>query len=184
MASEKPLLGAVKKIRAIRDLVYLGRSVRGRRKVRVDHKLGAYDETMTPGEEFECEQAFAKEAVMAGKAELVSGGQVEVVHQEDGFPIYLSWVRDPAAPPPVFERVELFRPLFFPPDCVLPKGFKCRLDLSPYKQSMLCYEDTEMNPELHGFRVLKLSPKKLKMTASEQAGKVNAIFDKLFPATV
>jgi hypothetical protein len=181
MASEKPLLGAVKKIRAIQDLVYLGRSVRGRRSERIDGEKGAYEIQRTEGEEFECDQAFAKEAVMAGKAVVVSGGQVEVVPQEDGFPIYLSWVRDPSAPAPVFERVELLRPLYFPPDFVLPKGARIRLDLSAYKQSMLCYEDTEAGE--HVFRVLKLSPRKLRMSASEQSAKLDAVFNKLFPAT-
>jgi hypothetical protein len=181
MASEtQPLPGAVKTIRAIKDLVYLGRSIRGRRRQRIEGKLGAYEETITPGETVEVDHA--KEAVMSGRAEVVSGGQVEVIPQANDFPIYLSWVRDPSALAPVFERVEVLRPLYFPPDCILPKGFKCQLDLVAYKPSQLCYEDTEFNPELHTFRVLKLSPKKLKMTASEQAGKVNAIFDKLFPA--
>jgi hypothetical protein len=42
MSSEKQLLlGSVKRIRAILDLNYLGRSIRGRRRVKVDYKLGA-----------------------------------------------------------------------------------------------------------------------------------------------
>jgi hypothetical protein len=35
----------------------------------------------------------------------------------------------------------------------------------------------------HAYRVLKLSPKKVRISQAETAGKVNAIFEKLFPAT-
>jgi hypothetical protein len=62
MSETQPLLGAVKKIRAIKDLVYLGRSIRGRRCTKIDGQKGAYDIVTTEGEEFECDQAFAKEA--------------------------------------------------------------------------------------------------------------------------
>jgi hypothetical protein len=82
----QPLLGAVKKIRANVDLVYLGRSVRGKRKIRIDGSHGSYEIIHTPGEEFECDQAFAKEAIMSGKAELVSGGNVDVTPRRMDFP--------------------------------------------------------------------------------------------------
>jgi hypothetical protein len=182
MASETELLGSVKRIRAILDLVYLGRSVRGRRRVKLDGKLGAYEILITEGEEFECDQTFAKEAVMSGKAVIVSGGQVEVIPQEDGFPIYQSWVRDPAAAAvPVFEKCELLKSHFFGDGCLLEKGSKVRLDIASTPRTSICYED-EQQTESHAIRVLKISPKKLRMSQSEQQGKINAIFSQLFPA--
>lgn len=185
MASETqapPLPGAVKKIRAITDMVYLGRLIRGRRFERTDQgKLGAYDVKRIEGEEFECDQSFAKGVVMSGKAEPVSGGLVDVVEQPDGYPIYQRWVRNPSDPVPVYERCELLKPLWFGDGCLLPVGTKCRLDVSQCDRSKLCYEDTELQPGWHAYRVLKPSPKKVRMSQAEQQGKINALYSKFFP---
>jgi hypothetical protein len=182
MASEtQPLLGAVKKIRAIKDLVYQGKAIRGRRFTRVDGKLGAYDITETPGEEFECDQNFAREAVMSGNATLLSGGQVEVVPQADGFPIYQCWVRDPAAAASNFEKCELLKPHFFGDGCHLPVGSKVRLDISLAARSSICYEGEQLN-DSHSIRIFRISPQKVRVSQAETAGKVNALFAKFFPA--
>ena len=182
MASEsQPLLGSVKRIRAIKDLVYQGKAIRGRRRTRIDGTLGAYDINIIEGEEFECDQDFAKEVCMSGKATLLSGGQVEVIPQADGCPVYQSWVRDPAAPAPLYERVELLKPFFFGDGCHLPIGSRIRLDLVAYRPTMLCYEDTERTDD-HGVRVLKPSPKKMRVSQADQASKISAMWEKLFPA--
>jgi hypothetical protein len=175
------LPGATKVVRAIKDLVYLGRSVRGRRYERIDGKLGAYEINRVEGEEFECDQEFAKRVCMNGSAVLVSGGAVEVTPQADSFPIYQSWIRDPAARAPIFECVELLKPMWFGDGCLLEKGSKVRLDISSTPRASLCYEDDQLQPE-HTLRLFKLSPKKLRVSAAEQAAKVNAMYNKLFPA--
>lgn len=183
MASEtQPLLGSVKRIRAIKDLVYQGKAIRGRRFTKVDGRLGSYEIIHTAGEELECDQAFAKEAVMAGKAELVSGGNVEVIPQADGFPIYKSWLRNLSDPAPVFERCEILKPQSFGDGCHLSIGFKCRLDTATFwDRSRFCYEDETLTDQ-HAIRVLKLSPKKLRMSQAEQQAKTDALFSKFFPA--
>jgi hypothetical protein len=180
--SEK-ILGATKHVRAVKDVVYQAKEYRGRKRERVDDKDGAYHfEETHPGDDFTCDAAWAKQAENAGEIVLLSGGRVTVTEQKDGFPIYQSWLRNPSDPAPVFERCELLKPMFFGEGCHLPTGTKCRLDVSLADRSRLCYEDTKFQPELHAYRVLRLSPKKLRISQEEQVGKVNAIFEKLFPA--
>jgi hypothetical protein len=179
------LLGVTKRVRAIATIVYQGTEYRGRQRERVEYgKAGAYDIVETPGEEFECDQAFAKEAVMSGKAVLVSGGQVDVIilQGDAEFPLYQSWIRNPADPEPVFERCVLLKPTWFGTDCLLEKGSKCRLDISTTPRTSICYEDDQQN-DSHTIRISKLSPKKVRISQAETAGKVNAIFAKMFPAT-
>lgn len=172
-----------KKIRAISsDLVYQGRAIRGRQRTRVDGSHGSYEVFVTEGEEFECGQVFAKEAIERGAAILISGGSVDVTPMADGFPIYESWIRNPADPAPVFEPCELLRPLSFGDECILPAGSKIRLDISTTPRTGIQYEDDEQN-DSHSIRVFKISPRKVRISQAETAGKVNAIFEKLFPAT-
>jgi hypothetical protein len=183
MASEtQPLLGSVKRIRAILDLNYKGKEIRGSRRVKVDGKLGTYEIHSTAGQTAEVDQAFAKEVVMSGKAVIVSGGQVEVVPQEDGFHIYKSWLKNLSDPAPVYECCELLKPLFLGDGCHLPAGSKIRIDVRSWDRRKYFYSDETQQAD-HTFRVMAPSPKRVKLNAVEQAGKVNAIFDKLFPVT-
>jgi hypothetical protein len=183
MSETQPLLGAVKKLRAISSgIVYQGRAIRGRQQTRVDGTHGSYEIFVTEGEEFECDQDFAKQAVMSGKAVLVSGGNVEVIPQADGLNIYKSWLRNLTDPAPVFECCEVLRQMSFGDGCLLPPGFRCRLDIALADRTRLRYEDEQID-DLTSIRVLKPSPKKQRMSAAEQAGKINAIFEKLYPAT-
>jgi hypothetical protein len=182
MASETLTIpGSVKKIRAKVDLQYRGRTISGIRRTRVDGEKGAYEIFTTEGEEFECDQAFAKEAVMSGQAELLEGGMCEVLAEKDGFHRYTDWrVKDGANA--VYERVEYLKNGGMAGGPYWQPGFKCRVDVSQCDRASFCYEDETPN-QWHVFRVLKVSPKKVRMSQSEQQGKINAIYTKLFPAT-
>src|SRR5580693_7463565 len=108
------ILGTTKVARATKTIVYKGVEYRGRHYARIYGQHGSYELVETyPGDEFTCDAVFAKQAENAKEIVLLSGGRVTVMEQKDGFPIYESWVRDPAAPTPVYERCELLRPLFF-----------------------------------------------------------------------
>jgi hypothetical protein len=180
MSETQPLPGAVKRVRAIKDLVYQGKAIRGRRLVRTDGKLGSYDITETPGEELECNQAFAKEVIMNGKAVLVSGGAVEVIPQADGFPIYKSWIKNLSDPDPIFEKCELLKPLFLGDGCHLPEGAKIRIDVRPWDRREYFYSD-ETQQDQHRFRVLAPSPKRTRLNAIEQSTMVAQLMAKVFP---
>jgi hypothetical protein len=176
------ILGTTKVVRAIKDVVYQAKEYRGRKRERVDGKDGSYDFVETHvGDQFACDASFAKQAENAGQVVLLSGGRVTVTEPESEFPIYARWNRNLSDPPPVYERCELLKPLWLGDGCLLPEGFRCRLDVQLAERTRLCYED-EQQTDAHAIRVLKLSPKKIRISQAEQAGKVNALFDKFFPA--
>ena len=176
------ILGAVKKVRAIRDLVYQGKEYRGRHRERVDEKNGSYYFAEThAGDEFECDAVFAKQAEDAGEIVLLSGGRVTVIEQKDGLHIYKNWLHNLSDPEPVFERCELLRVLSFGDGCLLPVGFKCRLDTATFfDRSRFCYQD-ETQSEFHTVRVLKASPKRIKLDATELSNRVGVMWKKLYP---
>jgi hypothetical protein len=181
--SELP--GTTKVVRAISsDLVYQGGAIRGRQRTRIDGPNNSYEIFVTEGEIVEgVDQGTSKDWVTSGRAELLSGGRVTVTDDpKDGFPTYQSWVRDPSAPEPVFEKCELLKPMWFGDGCLLEKGSKVRLDISTTSRTSICYEDDQQN-DSHTIRIPKLSPKKVRISQAETAGKVNAIFAKMFPAT-
>jgi hypothetical protein len=182
MASETLTIpGSIKTIRAKVNLQYRGRTISGRQRTRVDGEKGAYEIHTTPGETAEVDQAFAKEAVMSGKAELLEGGMCEVVAEQDGFNRYTDW-RAKDGEGAVYERVEYLKNGAMAGGPYWGPGFKARVDISQCDRSSFCYEDETPN-QWHAFRVLKVSPKKVRMSQAEQQGKINAIYSKLFPAT-
>jgi hypothetical protein len=175
--------GTMKTIRAIRDLEYRGKIIVGRRKVRIDHKFGAYEETLNPGETAVVEQTFAKEVVMSGLAELLEGGMCEVVAEKDGFHRYTDWRRKPEDPVPIYERVEFLKAGGMPGGPYWQAGFKCRLDITTFwDRSRVCYEDQTATDQ-HSIRILKPSPIKVKMNAIELATRVGVMWKKLYPDT-
>jgi hypothetical protein len=181
MSKTLELLGSVKVIRAISDLTYKGKLIRGRRNDRTDGKGGAYEIVSTPGEELEVEQSFGKLTVLSGKAELVSGGYCEVVFEQDGYHRYTDWRRKDSDPAPIYERVEFLKQGGMAGGPFWPAGFKCRLDANTFlDRSTICYED-EQQTDYHTIRVLKPSPKQVQLNAIEQAGMVKTMWSKLFP---
>jgi hypothetical protein len=183
MSETQPLLGTIKTVRAIRDVVYKGTAYRGRKRERVDEKnRGYYFIETHPGDQFTCDALFAKQAENNGEIVLLSGGRVTVTEQKDGFHTYQSWIKNASDPDPVYERCELLSPLFLGDGCHLPTGTKIRIDVRVYDRSQYFFSDETQNYQ-HRIRVLAASPKRTRLNAVEQAGKVNALFDKFFPAT-
>jgi hypothetical protein len=176
------LLGAVKVVRAIKDVVYKGTAYRGRKKERFDGKNGSYDIVEThPGDEFTCDAVWAKQAENAGEVVLLSGGRVTITESMSEFPIYERWQHNASDPVPVYERCELLKPMWFGDGCLLPAGTKCRLDVGQCDRSKLCYEDTELEPELHAFRILRPSPPRAKSDAAELAKRAGVLWQKAYP---
>lgn len=178
------LLGAVKTVRAIRDVVYNGAEYRGRKRERVDGQNGSYEIIEThPGDVFECDAGFAKRAENAGEIVLLSGGRVDVVPQADGFPIYRSWIRNISDPDPAFEKCELLRPMSFGDGCLLEPGTKLRLDTTTFwERSRFCYADEPLTDQ-HAVRVLRASPVRVKSDAAELSSRVGVMWKKLYGDT-
>ena|ERR1700738_1306783 len=177
------ILGAVKTIRAVKDLVYQGKEYRGRRRERIDGQEGSYDIVTTPGEEFQCDQDFARAALDKGEAEYVAGGLCDVIAESDGMNRYTPWNKSfwlPQNETDAYDCVEVLRDVGF---CGLsfPAKFKCRLDRRQFDRTTYVYQN---EPEQYGtlFRVLKPSPQKIKATAAEQSTMVAQLMAKVFPA--
>lgn len=62
---------------------------------------------------------------------------MEVIPQDDGFPIYKSWIRNASDPDPVYECCELLSPLFLANGCHLPTGTKIRIDVRVYDRTSI-----------------------------------------------
>jgi hypothetical protein len=182
MASETLTIpGSIKTIRAKVDLQYRGRTISGIRRTRIDGEKGAYEIIMAPGAIAEVDQVFAKEVVMSGKAELLEGGMCEVVEEVDGFHRYTDW-RVTDGEGAVYEKVEYLKNGAMAGGPYWGPGFKARVDISQCDRASYCFEDETPN-QWHAVRVLKPSPKRVKMDAAEQSHKVSTMWKKLYPDT-
>ena len=179
--SETKLLGSSKVVRAVTDLNCRGKLIRGRQRTRVDGKLGSFEIIETPGETAEIDALFAKDLVANGSAILIEGGYCSVIPEADGFNRYVAW-NPQRTKPEVYECVETlctvaWAGMFF------PKGAKIRLDINQFDRGYYCYSDETLLYS-HQLRVQKQSPKKVRISQEEQAQKLNAVFEKMFPAAV
>jgi hypothetical protein len=174
------ILGSEKTVRAIAEnLVYRGRAIRGRRRTKVDGKFGAFDIVETPGETFTCDADFAREAINTGKVEYLSGGLCSVLAEKDGFHRYVPW-NSQSEHVPQYERCETLHTIAWA-GLFFPAGYSLRIDINQFDRPYYCFED-ETAGVARQLRVLKLSPKKVKLDAAEQAGMVAKLMAAVFPA--
>ena len=177
----KQIPGWTKKIRAVSDLVVKGKEIRGRRRVIVEGKLGAYDTVETLGDTVEIDdQSLARGIVDTGRGILLEGGYSTVTIDGE-LPRYVAW-NPQSNEEPLFERVEILKPIHWA-GLLLPQGFQCRLDIHAFDRSYYRFED-EPEDSSQCIRVLSASPKTQKLTAAAQTSMVQKLWSTVFPQPV